>query len=166
MAREWATRGLTVRVVRGQKMRTDEALFNEVAAAFQFPSYFGENWDALDECIVDLEWLAPGSGYVLYVVRADEVLADEREWSIGVFVRVLNKAIMEWGTEVAQGEWWDRPPVAFNVVLQVDPQSADAGRSRWIAAGAAVDPLGWEPDVRLGVSPRGGRRSPRTSDRG
>ena len=141
-AREWAEHGLTVRVVRGQKMRTDEALFNEVAAALQFPSYFGENWDALDECIADLEWLPPGAGYVLYVLHADQVLADETSWSIGVFVRVLNKAITEWATEVALGEWWDRPPIPFNVVLQVDPQSVEAGRSRWIAVGAAVESLG------------------------
>ena len=88
-------------------MRTEDALFNEVAAALQFPYYFGENWDALDECIADLEWLPPGGGYVLYVMSADEVLLDEREWSIKVFVKVLTNAIVEWAKEVALGEWWD-----------------------------------------------------------
>ena len=29
----------------------------EYSAAFQFPAYIGENWNAWDECACDLEWL-------------------------------------------------------------------------------------------------------------
>ena len=57
------------RVVRGSKSRASHALFDEVAAAWQFPPYFGENWDALDECLADLEWLR-ASAYVLFVADA------------------------------------------------------------------------------------------------
>ena len=57
-------------------MRTLDALFDEMAAAFQFPYYFGENWDALDECLADLSWL-PAAGYVILIRESSEVLALE-----------------------------------------------------------------------------------------
>jgi hypothetical protein len=41
--------GLTVRMTRGRKMRTVDGLFDEMAAALQFPCYFGANWDAFSE---------------------------------------------------------------------------------------------------------------------
>ena len=57
------------RVVRGHKCRSTQALFDEFAAALQFPYYFGENWNAFDECLADLEWL-PGEAYVVLLANA------------------------------------------------------------------------------------------------
>jgi hypothetical protein len=60
---DWATAArertpsLVVRFLRGSKMKTERGLFDELSAAFQFPYYFGDNWDALDECMADLSWL-------------------------------------------------------------------------------------------------------------
>lgn len=44
----WRDSGLVVRTVRGRKMRSRQGLFDEFAAALQFPLYFGENADAFD----------------------------------------------------------------------------------------------------------------------
>lgn len=68
----WTEAGLTVRVVRGRKMRNLRALFNEFAAALQFPLYFGENEDAFNECIAELETLPAGEGYVVTVIEPDQ----------------------------------------------------------------------------------------------
>lgn len=38
-------------------------LLDAVAAAFQFPDWFGGNWDALEDCLTDLSWNKAG-GYV------------------------------------------------------------------------------------------------------
>lgn len=43
--------------IRGKRCQTDEAFFNEISASFQFPSYFGQNWNALNDCLRDLDWL-------------------------------------------------------------------------------------------------------------
>src|SRR5688500_5282014 len=59
-----------IRTVRGKKSRTVSAFFDEVSAALQFPYYFGENWAAFDEMIVDLEWLV-GDAYLLMIPDGD-----------------------------------------------------------------------------------------------
>src|SRR6266852_9437625 len=64
------------RFLRGMKMTTVSALFDEFAAALQFPSYFGENWDAFDECLTDLDWL-PAEGYVLLITNSTHLLEAE-----------------------------------------------------------------------------------------
>jgi hypothetical protein len=66
-------KGVVARVLRGHKMRSPAALFDEVAAALQFPPYFGVNWDALDECLADLNWLPPGN-LLIAITAAHEVL--------------------------------------------------------------------------------------------
>ena len=39
---------------------TKEALLDELYRRLRFPDYFGDNWDALEECIRDLSWLPAG----------------------------------------------------------------------------------------------------------
>lgn len=40
------------------KARGKEKLLSVLAAKLRFPSYFGHNWDALEECLRDLSWLS------------------------------------------------------------------------------------------------------------
>ena len=43
----------------------DKADFlGRIAAALGFPAWFGDNWDALYDCLTDLSW-RPGQGWVL-----------------------------------------------------------------------------------------------------
>jgi hypothetical protein len=135
---DWSAAGLTVRVVRGRKMRTVQGLFDEFAAALQFPWYFGDNWAAFDECVADLEWLPPRSGYVVVISDAREVLVTATATELGVLVTTLTDAWSGLGTPVTRGEWWDRPAVPFHVVLAVDAGDSAAVRERWVAAGASV----------------------------
>lgn len=135
----WAQSGLTVRRVRGDKMRTYQGLFDEFAAALQFPSYFGENSSAFDECLTDLSWLPPQSGYVLVVTEPGEVLADAGSVDdLAWLVRSLTRAQAEWASPVDDGEWWDRPAVPFHVVLQCAADERSSTRDRWVAAGAEL----------------------------
>jgi len=83
-----------VRLLRGTKMLTSGDLYDEFAAALQFPCYFGENWNAFDECLTDLEWL-PGSGYVLLIMDSLHVLSNQRS-ELGVFMRIIRDVAIEW----------------------------------------------------------------------
>ena len=46
---------ISVRVVRGERAGDKDQLFHEMAAALQFPYYFGVNWDALNDVLGDLD---------------------------------------------------------------------------------------------------------------
>ena len=61
--------GFALRTIQGTHCRTSSGLFQEFAQALDFPDYFGHNWDALEECLADLEWL-PAKGYVLLITDA------------------------------------------------------------------------------------------------
>lgn len=137
----WVESGLTARVVRGRKMRTMGGLFDEFAAAMQFPLYFGENEDAFNECIAELEGLPAGEGYVVTITEPDQVLADEDAAALGWLVRSLTSAAEEWAQPVELGEWWDRPAVPFHVVLAGDPAQIESAARRWSGAGASTVPF-------------------------
>jgi barstar (barnase inhibitor) len=137
----WADSGLTVRIVRGRKMRSWEGIFDEFAAALQFPWYFGENRDALAECVTDLGWLPRQSGYVIVVTEPGEVLADADADALTTMVTILNDAGAEWARPIDLGEWWDRPAVPFHVVLHSDTGEAADVTHRWKIAGAAIVPF-------------------------
>jgi hypothetical protein len=124
------------RVVRGTKCRTSSGLFDEIAAAWQFPPYFGANWDALDECLGDLEWL-PAKAYVLVVTEADQLLADEPPDALRVFVELL--AGLGHGGPKAASE--GRHGATFHAVFQVDAAHQKALADRLKAASATFDSI-------------------------
>jgi len=46
--------------------RTKSAFLGLIAKSLAFPSWFGRNWDALEDCLTDLSWIdAPGLVIVL-----------------------------------------------------------------------------------------------------
>jgi hypothetical protein len=137
----WADSGLTARVVRGRKMRTLQGLFDEFAAALQFPLYFGENEDAFNECIAELETLPAGEGYVVTITEPDEVLADANGEALGWLARSLASAAEEWSQPVELGEWWDRPAVPFHVVLVGQNDAIATAERRWASVGVAPMPF-------------------------
>ena len=113
-----------VRILRGGKMSTLPGFYDEVAAALQFPYYFGENLNALDECLRDLEWL-PADRYVLVVRDAAHVLPDNE--AFGAWIEILAGARESWGAH------------RFNIVMHATPDDASRLRQRLATAQAAYD---------------------------
>ena len=104
-------------------MRTVQGVFDEFAAAFQFPYYFGENWPAFKECLTDLSWL-PASAYVVCISKADQLLADSGP-SFEVLIRNLISVARGWGGETPDLKVSGQSPTPFHVLLQVPTGSAD-----------------------------------------
>ena len=94
--------------LRGKKCRTENDFFSEVAASFQFPFYYGENWDAFDECIQDLEWLK----FTKILVIFDDFslsFRDQPELQLLLQNRVIeywSRAIKYWESENKTVEVW------------------------------------------------------------
>lgn len=50
-----------------------DVALDRIAQALAFPDWFGRNWDALADCLSDLEWLEPADGYVLALDNTQEL---------------------------------------------------------------------------------------------
>lgn len=55
-----------------------------VAAGLEFPDWFGQNWDALADCLADMAW-RPADGYVIILEHADRFrIAAEADFIIAL----------------------------------------------------------------------------------
>jgi hypothetical protein len=108
--------GITTRVLSGTRMQTRGSLLDEFSAQLAFPDRFGRNWDALADCLTDLEWLQ-GLSYGLIVSRANHLLENEPDTELDLFVRLIEDVAMQWSIPVNNGEAWDRPAKPFHLLL-------------------------------------------------
>jgi hypothetical protein len=81
-----------VAALRGSKLALASVRFGEkdrlladLAAALEFPAWFGRNWDALEDCLGDLSW-SDAAGHVLIVEEPRP--GDE----LGIFIDVLRSS--------------------------------------------------------------------------
>ncbi|MEV0081491.1 barstar family protein [Saccharopolyspora sp. NPDC050642] len=125
--------GAHLAVIDGSKCQSDRELFDEFARQLEFPSYFGYNWGAFDECLSDLLVLDDGglgaafgdragvaaSTLLIAIKCTKAVLVRENRHEFGKFISALQAA--------ANGELFKyvrpRPRVArLRVVLHSDDQ--------------------------------------------
>jgi RNAse (barnase) inhibitor barstar len=78
----------------GKTIGRKEQLLNHVATALHFPDDFGHNWDALEECLTDLEWV-DADGYVIYYDHIDGLLNAHPD-QFETFVEILRDAVASW----------------------------------------------------------------------
>lgn len=88
--------------------RDKRGVLARISAAFAFPRWFGGNWDALYDCLNDLEWLA-ARGHLLVLEHADEL----RRAAPEDFVTLLD--VLE---ESARA--WQKRGVTFRVIIDLD----------------------------------------------
>ena len=124
--------GFVTGAIEGRRCGTKRALLNEFARALAFPPHFGGTWDALEDCLTDLEWL-PAAGYRL-VVRAADRLVPRDPAGYATLLALLEDVGRAWGA-AATGHP-GRPPIPFHSVLVVSRHRLGA-RSDW-----GVSPLG------------------------
>lgn len=109
-------------------MHNEQALFDELSAALQFPYYFGENWDALDECLSDLSWLQ-GRHYVIIVTEAEHVLKHAPD-EFKTFARMLSHLGDDWAKAAPQLRPWAPEASLFRVIFNASPNELSSVESR------------------------------------
>ena len=137
-----APNGYALRVITGAKCQTAAGLLTECARALDFPDYFGHNWDALEECLADLEWL-PAQGYILLLTDAAHVLPDD-EAEYETFLEILRDAGEAWGS--GQAGMGMRRPTPFHVLFAVSEREK-AKRAHWGMKEINAEPTR-EPNTR------------------
>jgi RNAse (barnase) inhibitor barstar len=93
---------------------TKEGLLRAIAETLAFPDWFGENWDALEDCLTDLSW-HDASGYVLVLENC------------GALSRT-NPEVFETAMEIfdSAAEYWYDEDVPFWVFVGgADPEQFD-----------------------------------------
>jgi hypothetical protein len=121
-----AESGVVVRLLRGEDMSDSRLFFAEMAAALQFPLYFGKNINALAECLGDLDDWLPASAYVLVISQTMSVLKEESGEDFVAFFRLLADVSKEWAVGTLPGANWERKPTPFHVVLHANEDEANS----------------------------------------
>jgi RNAse (barnase) inhibitor barstar len=70
--------------------RDKDDLLQRMAVSLELPASFGDNWDALADCLRDLRWM-PAWGYVLLFEHADE-LRSATEADFDILLGILDDA--------------------------------------------------------------------------
>lgn len=95
-------------ILDGARLTTKADLLACIASEFHFPEYWGQNWDALSDCLQDLSWLRQFSACLLVVENFEMLLGGTRS-EVSVFLDILEDVGSSW----ADGN----PEVPFNAVL-------------------------------------------------
>jgi RNAse (barnase) inhibitor barstar len=69
-------------------------LLERIAAALALPSWFGANWDALYDCLLDLSW-RPGQGWVLILENAHDLRRAAPD-ALDTALAIMNDAATAW----------------------------------------------------------------------
>ena len=80
--------------IDGKNIARKEQLLNHVATALHFPTDFGHNWDALEECLTDMEWV-DADGYLSYYEHI-EGLQSAHPDQFETLVEILRDAVASW----------------------------------------------------------------------
>jgi RNAse (barnase) inhibitor barstar len=99
----------------GSILENDDNVFLAFYNAFDFPEYFGWNWDALSDCLRDLAWFS-ADRYLVLIDRADQVLAEDKEGRRVLF-SILKRVASNWANPMTSGH---AEPIPFKIVLLCD----------------------------------------------
>lgn len=119
MAMKAAGNGSDNRVVilEGEQCPSVESHLKEFNEKFFFPDYFGFNFDALDECLNDPEWLE-AEKYLVFI-RDIDLLLSEDPGAFNDFIRIMEMTVNEWNQGRQYGAQYN-PPTPFDVVFHCE----------------------------------------------
>jgi len=100
--------GWTLFYINGQTITNKAEFLQECARAMHFPSYFGYNWDAFEECITDSSIVSINKSILLY--DRPDYFAQEHpsQWSIAL--HILQTTV----------EYWKEKNAAMYVLLKTN----------------------------------------------
>src|SRR5262245_23618135 len=82
-------------------------LLETLARGLEFPSYFGWNWDALDECLRDLSWIQQPRQIVL---MHEDIPFQAGSDNRAIYLDILKEAVATWGPNQAHELFVMFPP--------------------------------------------------------
>jgi hypothetical protein len=120
-----------VRWLRGPAMHTELDLLDEFGAAWQFPWYYGRNWNAFDECINDLEWINADE-FLSIILYSDQLLQSAESDSLSVFFRLMSAAKDEWAQPGTEHGGLPRKRKWFRTLFQCEREEFSTFEQRFL----------------------------------
>lgn len=74
-----------------ENIRNGDNLLEQLSEKLKFPNYFGNNWDALNDCLGDLNWIDQRN--IIIVHRTPIQLSKDE---ISIYIRILTRSMNEW----------------------------------------------------------------------
>ena len=99
-------RGWTVIAIDAAQTTNKAELLAAIAKAGRFPDYFGHNWDAAADCLIDLSW-HDTDGFVFLAYNGGQ-LAERDPAATEILLDVLAEA----------SEWWAARGVSFSTIWE------------------------------------------------
>ncbi|WXR62059.1 barstar family protein [Peptostreptococcaceae bacterium AGR-M142] len=100
--------------IDGNECLESEGLLLEFCKVFKFPDYFGHNWEALEDCINDLDWL-PSDNYTILIKDAHNILKYEYD-NFKVLIRILKTASKEWVEGISYSDY-PKEKTPFHIIF-------------------------------------------------
>lgn len=104
--------------IDGAAAGSEDEVFGQFSDALRFPAYFGWNWDALSDCLRDLNWL-PADRYLVVVDELMRLLTGDAEGR-RLFFRTLETAARHWAGPLGRPR-----SIPFHTVLLADEADID-----------------------------------------
>lgn len=104
---EAARAGFKLYYLDGSKIRDKSSFLDKIAKAMSFPSYFGRNWDALNDMLTDMSWAQPAKGYIVLIQSPEYFMqAAPDDWDVAM--DIFKTAI----------EFWNKANIPYYVLLR------------------------------------------------
>ena len=93
-----------------------DAAMREIADMLRFPDWFGENLDALADCLSDLSWY-PAEGYVMVLEHIGE-WREQAPDTLDVVLDILNQTAERWAKD--RVPFWALVPMSTRELADIN----------------------------------------------
>jgi RNAse (barnase) inhibitor barstar len=97
LGKQARARGMAFFHLEGKKIEKKEQFLNHAAVAMNFPSHFGQNWDAFYDCLTDMDGVE-ADGYAIYFDHTD-AFAKHHESQLETVIELFQDAVDFWKAE-------------------------------------------------------------------
>lgn len=80
--------------IEGKDIASKTDFLKASAKAMSFPEHFGNNWDAFEDCITDLDWVAANGYILLYTQPENFARNNPSEWATAI--DIFRSAVEYW----------------------------------------------------------------------
>lgn len=94
LSRLFEEQGFRFFYLDGKDVVDKDTFLKRTAEVMDFPDYFGNNWDAFNDCITDLEWYPANKYILLYDQFENFAQSAPSEWNVAL--DILRSAVEYW----------------------------------------------------------------------